>query len=413
MLFSPFEKMVAGRYLRSKRKEGFISVIAAFSFTGIMLGVATLIIVMSVMNGFRHELISRILGINGHLSIQGTEITRNYDWAENNLMDVDGILQITPMVEGQVLVQTKNVSRGAIVRGLSQEKFKNSTLLNDAMISGELADFQGNAIIIGAKMGARLKLGIGDRLTMFSPEGKASPFGTVPKTLRPYIVGFFDLGMHEYDSNYIFMPLSLSQKFFGLKGQVSFIQIETTNAEKLEPIEKELSARLGEGAQILPWWRTNQSFFNALEVERNVMFLILALIILVAAFNIISSLIMLVKDKSKEIAILRTMGAARSSIMKIFVLTGASVGLLGTLMGAVLGISFAVNIESIRQFLESLSGTELFSAEIYFLSQLPARIEWNEVITIILMALILSLLATLYPAWRASKLDPVEALRYE
>lgn len=408
-----FERFVAARYLRSKRKEGFISVIAGFSFTGIMLGVATLIIVMSVMNGFRHELISRILGINGHINVQGTEIVQNYDFVVPEMKGIKGVVDVTPYVEGQVLLQTKNLSRGAIIRGMKSEDIKRNNLIHDNLISGDLSLFKKNSVFIGRAMASRLGLTIGSRITLFSPEGKVSPFGTVPKTLRPMVVGIFDIGMYEYDSNFIFMPLETSQNFLNQKDSVSLIQVKTQSAEDLEEVKQALKNTLGPQAIITDWKRSNGSFFNALQVERNVMFLILTLIILVAAFNIISSLIMLVKDKGKEIAILRTIGASRISIMRIFVMTGASIGFFGTIAGAVLGITFATNIEYIRQFLESLSGTELFSAEIYFLSKLPAIVDWGEVITVISMALILSLLATLYPAWRASNMDPVEALRYE
>lgn len=413
MLFSPFEKFVAGRYLRSKRKDGFISVIAGFSFTGIMLGVATLIIVMSVMNGFRHELVSRILGLNGHISIQGEEIVKNYDWVKHEIKDKEGVLSVTPYVEGQVLVQTKNVSKGAVVRGLRLEDVLANKLIAKNLVAGSIENYSDNGIIIGYAMASRLGVRIGDELTLFSSSGSATPFGTIPKTLKATVAGVFDIGMYEYDSNFIFMPLLTSQRFFGLKDKVSIIQVTAENANHLERLKYELKQQLGKHARIHDWRRTNGGFFNALEVERNVMFLILTLIILVAAFNIISSLIMLVKDKGKEIAILRTIGASRLSIMKIFILNGASIGLFGTAAGAALGIAFAVNIESIRQFLEGLTGTELFAAEIYFLSKLPAIIDWTEVISVILMALFLSLLATFYPAWRASKLDPVEALRYE
>ncbi len=413
MFFSSFEKFVAGRYLRSKRKDGFISVIAGFSFTGIMLGVATLIIVMSVMNGFRHELISRILGLNGHISIQGEDIVKNYDWVRHEVKTLDGIVSVTPYIEGQVLIQMKKASRGAVVRGLRLDDLLANKLIAQNLIAGSLEDYQGNSVILGYAMANRLGVRIGDDLTLFSSSGSVTPFGTIPKTLKAKVVGVFDVGMYEYDSNFMFMPLLTAQRFFALKDRVSLIQVTAKNSENLDMLKLQLQHQLGEGAQIHDWRRTNGGFFNALEVERNVMFLILTLIILVAAFNIISSLIMLVKDKGKEIAILRTIGASRLSIMKIFILNGAAIGLLGTAAGAALGISFAVNIESIRQFLQGLTGTELFSAEIYFLSKLPAIVDWGEVVSVIVMALALSFLATFYPAWRASKLDPVEALRYE
>lgn len=413
-MISPFERMLAFRYLRSKKAEGFVSVIAGFSFTGIMLGVATLIIVMSVMNGFRAELFGRILGLNGHMnvySLQGP--LYDYEYLKSRVVPIAGIDQVTPMIEAQALVSKGGASTGVLVRGIEWADFQNRTILRDSVINGSLNDFEGNKVAIGSVLATKLRLEPGDKITLLSPQVKSTPFGSVPRQ-RTYEVGLvFDVGMYEYNSGFIFMPLPSAQVFFKLNGAVTALEVFLKDPSRLDEIREQVRLTIEGQAGVYDWRDSNQSFFNALEVERNVMFLILTMIIIVAAFNIISSMIMLVKDKGQDIAILRTMGASRGNMMRIFMLTGASIGVLGTLVGAALGIAFAMNIERIRQFLEGLTGTELFAEEIYFLSQLPAVIDWGEVLSVIAMAFFLSVLATLYPAWRAARLDPVEALRYE
>ena len=413
-MISSFERLVAFRYLRSKKAEGFVSVIAGFSFTGIMLGVATLIIVMSVMNGFREELFSRILGLNGHMNVYSLNgPLYDYDYLKSRVEPLKGIEQVTPMIESQALVSKSGTSMGVMVRGLSWADFTNRPLLRDSVQSGKLEDFTGNKVAIGTVLANKLRLRAGDTITLLSPQVKSTPFGSVPRQRSYEIALIFDVGMYEYNSGFVFMPLDTAQTFFQLDSAVTALEVFLSDPSKLDQVRETVELTVKGRAGVYDWRDTNQSFFNALEVERNVMFLILTMIILVAAFNIISSMIMLVKDKGQDIAILRTMGASRSNMMKIFMLTGASIGVLGTLFGAALGIAFAMNIESIRQFLEGMTGTELFADEIYFLSQLPAVIDWGEVMSVIAMAFFLSVLATLYPAWRASRLDPVEALRYE
>ena len=416
MAFNTFERMMAMRYLRARRQEGFISVIAGFSLLGIALGVATLIIVMAVMNGFRAELLGRILGLNGHMTVFAQSgPLGDFDHVTQELRGVPGVVSATPLVEGQVMATSKGSAGGALVHGMRPEDLKALTLLSSRIVQGSLADFQGDdAAVIGLRMAQRFGISVGDRVTLISPQGNATVFGTMPR-LRAYkVVALFNVGMYEYDSSFIYVPLAAAQSFFQLSPQqVTGIEIRVQDPDRVFEERLLIARTLGNGVRILDWQQANSSYFNAVMVERNVMFLILTLIIVVAAFNIISSMIMLVKDKSADIAILRTMGASRGAILRIFFLAGTSVGVIGTFTGFVLGLVFCANIETIRQWIQSLTGTQLFSPELYFLSQLPAKVDPVEVAQVVIMALALSILATIYPSWRAARLDPVEALRYE
>ncbi len=409
-----FERTVAWRYLRSKKAEGFVSVIAGFSFAGIMLGVATLIIVMSVMNGFRQELFSRILGLSGHMNVYSQAgALYDYQTLAETIKNVDGVASVTPIIEGQTLLSYRTAATGVLVRGISQMDFAMRDTLYNGIRAGEIENFREFRVAIGSVLAEKMQLSVGDTITLTSPVLKTTPFGTVP-TQRSFEIGLiFDVEMYEYNSGFIFMPLEAAQKFFQLKNSVSAIEVFLSNPERLDEIRKNIEFELNNRASVYDWRDMNKSFFNALEVERNVMFLILSLIILVAAFNIISSMIMLVKDKGQDIAIMRTMGATRGNMMRIFMLTGASIGFIGTIVGSMLGIAFALNIETVRGALERITGTSLWDAEIRFLSEIPAQIDWHEVMGVIIMAFSLSIFATIYPAWRASRLDPVEALRYE
>lgn len=410
-----FERMVAGRYLRSKRREGFISVIAGFSFAGIMLGVATLIIVMSVMNGFREELIGRILGLNGHLNVYSRSGSLfPYDPLILRLKNIPGVDSAVPTVEGQALLTVEGSASGVMVRGLTAEDFKSKPILSTSIlekVNGEY--FGGDYVSIGVNMAEKFNLRLGDRIVLIAPKGKATPFGTMPRSRAFTIGSIFDVEMYEYNSSFVFMPLELAKSFFLTGEGISAIEIRTPDPAKLSDTKDAIIRDVGAQYGVADWRDNNASFYSALQVERNVMFLILSLIILVAAFNIISSLIMLVKDKGRDIAILRTMGATRGMIIRIFLYTGTTIGVVGTLAGTLLGVAFASNIQTIREWLESLTGGKFFPEEIYFLSKLPAKMEADEVILIVLMALGLSFAATVYPAWRAAKLDPVEALRRE
>jgi lipoprotein-releasing system permease protein len=414
--FSPFERMVAWRYLRSRRKETVISVIASISFIGIMLGVATLIIVMAVMNGFRAELLTRILGINGHLIVQPVDMPLE-DFAEvaGRINGVPGVKYAIPLIDGQVLSSgDAGPGTGALVRGIRGEDLGKITLVANNIRQGSIVGFDtSEGVAIGQRMADNLGLALGDSITLVSPDGDVTPFGTTPRVKAYPIVAIFEVGMSEYDASIIFMPLAEAQLYFNMEGRAQSIEIFVDNPDAVDALKAPVEEAAQRQIFLSDWRQRNQTFFSALQVERNVMFMILTLIVLVAALNIISGLIMLVKDKSHDIAILRTMGASRGAVMRIFLMTGAAIGVTGTIAGVILGIVICLNVESIRQLFSWMSGTVLFNPELYFLSKLPAKMDPGETFSVILMALVLSFLATLFPAWRAAKLDPVEALRYE
>jgi lipoprotein-releasing system permease protein len=416
-MFGAFERTVAFRYLRARRGERFVSVIATFSLVGIALGVATLIIVMSVMNGFRQELLSRILGLNGDLGVYAAgEVLSGFDAIASTIRHVPGVVSATPIVEGQALLTNDHGGAvGGLIRGIRPRDLEALKAVSAHIEAGSLKGFQGdNAVAIGIGLARNLGLAVGDRLTLVSPQGAATVLGTIPRIRSYNVVAIFRVGMNEYDSSFVFLPLAAAQVFFRKPDAATQIEVMLKNPDQVGAARAAIARALaGRPVRIIDWQQANDSFFAAVTVERNVMFLILTLIILVAAFNIVSSLIMMVKDKTKDIAVLRTLGAGRGAVMRIFLMCGASVGVLGTVAGTVLGIAFCRNIETIRQWLQSLTGTDLFNPEVYYLEQLPAVLDWGEVLRVIVMALALSLLATLYPSWRAARTDPVEALRHE
>lgn len=414
-MFSPFERMIAFRYLRAKRKEGFISVIAGFSLLGVALGVAALIVVMSVMNGFHKDLMGRILGFNGHVHVYGAgRGIEGFDEVAARIARAAGVTSVTPLIEGQVMATHRGNAGGVLVKGMRLEDIEKKSIIADHIVGGNLAELTGDdTIMVGNALARQMGAVIGDKITLISPQGTATAVGMVPRLKSYRVAAIFDAGMYQYDSSVIFMPLAAAQLYFRFPYQVSALEVMTDNPDRAGIIASNIYAMLEGKNRVMDWQLSNASFFNALKVERTVMFLILTLIIIVAAFNIISSLIMLVKDKGKDIAILRTMGATRGMVMRIFFLTGSSIGVSGTLLGLLLGVSFSLNIETIRRWLESLTGTELFDPVIYYLSQLPADVQSFDVIKIVLMALVLSFLATIYPAWKAAKMDPAESLRYE
>ncbi|THF52317.1 lipoprotein-releasing ABC transporter permease subunit [Allorhizobium terrae] len=414
--FSAFERMVAWRYLRARRKEAVISVIAGFSFVGIMLGVATLIIVMAVMNGFRTELISRILGINGHMIVQPVDRPLT-DYAElaKKFAAVPGVTMALPLVEGQTLASGKaGAGTGALVRGIRPDDLMKLKEVSSNIKTGDMVAFTaGQGVLIGSRMANDLGLKAGDSITLVSPEGDVTPMGVNPRVKSYKISGTFEIGMSEYDSSIIYMPLEEAQLYFNAEGLVQSIEIFVSNPDDIDALRPKIEEAAGRQVFISDWRQRNQTFFSALQVERNVMFMILTLIVIVAALNIISGLIMLVKDKSRDIAILKTMGATSNSVLRIFFMTGAAIGIAGTFAGVVLGVIVCLNIESIREFFSWVSGTILFDPQLYFLSKLPADMSFGETVSVILMSLTLSFIATIFPAWRAARLDPVQALRYE
>jgi lipoprotein-releasing system permease protein len=413
--FSPFEWMLALRYLRARRKEGFISVIAGFSFVGIMLGVATLIIVLAVMNGFRKELFDKILGLNGHIVIHSIDGRfTDFDPVADRLRKVEGVKHVLPLIEGQAMISTTSLANGALVRGLRGEDIEKLTAISENIRFGSLEDFDKRpAVAIGTRMANDLRVKVGDKLALVTPRGATTPFGTAPRVKRYEVKAIFEMGMSEYDSTIVFMPLNEAQRYFNRRGMVNVLEVVVDEPDKVGEMRADILRAGGPTIYVSDWRQRNASLFSALQVERNVMFLILTLIVLVAALNIVSGLIMLVKDKSADIAILRTMGASKGSVMRVFFITGASIGVVGSLAGFVLGVLVCTNIEYIRQFIAFVTDTDLFSPELYYLSRLPAEMDPTEVISVLVMALTLSILATLYPSWRASRLDPVEALRYE
>ncbi|MGQ7791920.1 lipoprotein-releasing ABC transporter permease subunit [Faunimonas sp. B44] len=416
-VFAPFEWILALRYLRPRRKQAFISVIAGFSFAGIMLGVATLVIVMAVMNGFRNELLDKILGINGHLVLQAVETPfTDYEDVARRVAAVSGVTLVVPLVEGQALASGQaGGGSGVLVRGVRADDLRRlPKIAGTVREGGTLDDFDtGGGVAIGSRLAENLGLLAGDSITLISPRGAVTPMGVAPRVKAYPVTAIFEIGMSEYDATFVFMPISEAQAYFNQVDQAGAIEVYIQDPDRVGQIRPVVEAAAGRPVFTTDWRQRNVTFFSALEVERNVMFLILMLIVLVAALNIISGLTMLVKDKGRDIAILRTMGATRGAIMRVFFITGASIGVVGTLAGLVLGIVVCLNVESIRQAISWMTRTEIFSPELYFLTRLPADMDAGETTAIVLMALVISFLATAYPSWRAARLDPVEALRYE
>jgi lipoprotein-releasing system permease protein len=413
--FAAFEWMLAGRYLRARRKEAFISVIAGFSFIGIALGVATLIIVMAVMNGFRAELLDRILGLNGHVIVQPIDYDlTDYDEVAERVSQLAGVKLAVPLIEQPALVSGGNTGTGALVRGIRQDDLLKVTTIADNILEGTLEGFdEAEGVAIGDGLANALGVRVGGNVTIISPEGDVTPFGTTPRVKTYPVVAIFKIGMSEYDSSILFLPMSEAQLFFNSEGKTQMIEVFLESPDDVAAMKDTVSQAIQRPHFLVDWRQRNTSFFRALEVERNVMFMILTLIILVAALNIISGLTMLVKDKGRDIAILRTMGATRGAIMRVFMMTGSAIGVAGTIAGVVLGVLVCRNISEIQRFVDEMTGGQIWDPTVRFLSEIPAQMDLRETVSVVIMALVLSFLATLIPAWRAARLDPVEALRYE
>ncbi|WP_188899375.1 lipoprotein-releasing ABC transporter permease subunit [Caldovatus sediminis] len=417
-MFGPFERSVAARYLSARTGERFVSFNAWFSLIGIALGVATLIIVMSVMNGFRQELLGRILGLNGHLGVFAAEgAMRDFDAVAGRIRGVPGVVAANPVVEGQALVTSEfGGAAGGLARGIRPDDLRAKRIIADNIRAGDLGAFRGeDAIVIGTGLAQRMRVMVGDRITLVSPQGRTTVMGTVPRVRSYEVVALFNTGMHEYDSSFVYLPLEAAQLFFQVPGAATQIEVFVQDPDRVREVQRAILRALADGprVRVVSWQEANNAFFQAVQVERNVMFIILSLIILVAAFNIVTTQVMLVKDKRKDIAVLRTVGATQGAVMRVFLMTGAAIGVIGTVAGVALGLVFCAYIENIRQFLQWVLGTVIFDPTVYFLSRLPAITDPGEVAQVTAMSLTLSLLASVYPAWRAARLDPVEALRSE
>lgn len=407
------EFAIAWKYIRSKSREKAISMIGGFSLAGIALGVATLIIVTSVMNGFRKEFTDRIIGFNGHVSMQPLTPECDYEKIKDELLQNKSVQQAVPMIERQALISTSHTIRGGLICGISKKNLQEKQLIADNILDGELIKFSDkDTIVLGHSLANKLHVGVGDNVVVLVPKMDTTAFGAVPRKKTFRVVATFKSGMHEYDSSVAYIPLSMSQKLFQLNNGVSTISIFTKDSLHISELRCDLEKKYSDDFVITDWQSNNSSFMRAVEIERNVMFLILTLITLVASFNIISCMIMLVKDKERDIAILRTIGFSQNSIMRIFFISGASIGITGTLIGAIIGLLFSINIEKIQMVIERLFNTQVFSPEVYFLTHLPSIIMPLDVAITVFVSLFLSCVATLYPARKASRLNPTEILRY-
>jgi len=417
-MFGAFERAVAGRYLRARKGERFVSIIAIFSLIGIALGVATLIVVTSVMSGFQTELVSRFLGVNGHITIAAFAGQKIDDFEDltKRIRALSGVQSALPMLDGQVLLTTSaNASSGGLVRGISQEDLRSLHQISDHILAGSLDDFAGdNALAIGVGFANSYRVGVGDLVTLISPQGAATAFGTIPRVRAYKVVAIFDAGLHDYNTSVVFLPLGAAQIYFQKPAAVTQIEIRMDDPTQVEQLVPKLAPLLnGRQVQVRDWRHANDVILSVLQVQKDTMFIVLGMIVLVAAFNVVSSLIMLVKDKRADIAVLRTIGASSGAVQRIFIMCGAFVGVAGTVLGTIIGVVICRNIIEIQRMIENLTGGQVFDASVFMLSTLPNTIDWGDVARVVILGLALSVLATLYPSWRAARTDPVEALRHE
>jgi lipoprotein-releasing system permease protein len=417
-MFGPFERMVAGRYLRARKGERFVSIIAIFSLVGIALGVATLIVVTSVMSGFQVELVSRILGVNGHITVQAYAGQKLDDYPPlvSQVRALPDVASATPVLDGQALLSTEGGgARGGLVRGISLDDLRALHPISDHIVAGDLANFTGDdAIVVGVGLASAYRLHVGDPLTVISPEGAATAIGTIPRVRAYKVVAVFDAGLNDYNSGVVFLPLPAAQVFFQKPNAITGIEIRLHDPDRVNVVGAALAPLLrGRPVYARDWRHANDTIIGVLQVQKDTMFIVLGMIVLVAAFNVVSSLIMLVKDKRADIAVLRTIGASSFSVLRIFLMCGAFVGVAGTVIGTVIGIVFCHYIVAIQHFVEQVTGGQVFDASVFMLTELPNTVDWADVGRVVALGLVLSLLATLYPSWRAARTDPVEALRHE
>ncbi|HEX3347235.1 MAG TPA: lipoprotein-releasing ABC transporter permease subunit [Acetobacteraceae bacterium] len=415
-MFGPFERAVAGRYLRARRGERFVSIIAIFSLVGIALGVATLIVVTSVMSGFQQELVTRALGISGHLSVEAYagESIPDYQPLAAKVQALPGVVSVLPLIDGQVAISTEQGGlRGALVRGVTQDGLRGLKEISNHVIAGSLDSFQGDdAIAVGAGIATAYRLNVGGQLTLISSQSASTPFGSIPRTRAYTVVAVFNAGLAEYNDQVVFMPLSVAQIFFQKPDAITGMQIWVRDPENAGRYVDELRHIFAGRNVILRDWRhQSDQLVNILQVQKDTMFIVLGMIILVAAFNVISSLIMLVKDKTQDIAVMRTMGARAGAVMRIFLMCGAFVGITGTAIGTALGLVICRNIVAVQRAIENITGGQVFDSRVFQLTELPSTVDWADLIRVVILGLALAILATLYPSWRAARTDPVEALR--
>ncbi|MFZ5608910.1 MAG: lipoprotein-releasing ABC transporter permease subunit [Pseudomonadota bacterium] len=409
-----FELAIARRYLLPRKGEGFIFVVSSLALLGIAIGVLALIVVMSVMNGFRAELFDKVLGVNGHAMIRGYGgVLADYDHFTGLARQTPGVVEAVPLIERQVMATFQGRAAGALVRGLKAEDLRAQAIVAGNLLAGTLDGFEGNVVAVGSRLAENLGLGVGDRLTIVSPEGTPTPFGTAPRMVGYEVAAIFEVGVYNYDELFIYMPLPAAQVFFRMDGVVSGVEIMVDDPDKVGLRTAPLLEAVKPYGIVTDWRGLNQALFTALEVERIVMFWILSIIIFVAAFNIVSGQVMLGRAKARDIAIMRTMGASRRSVLRIFMLAGGSIGAMGTLLGLALGLLIAANVQPIQNFISRVTGADLWNPTVRFLTEMPSKTDPVEVAYVVGIAMALTTLASLFPAWRASRTDPVKVLRYE